>query len=63
VIANYLAWLNDFARARMSGSGSAVFAAFEKEAEARAVIARLQAGMRGFVARGLDRHPLRDLVE
>jgi 4-diphosphocytidyl-2-C-methyl-D-erythritol kinase len=63
VIANYLAWLNDFARARMSGSGSAVFAAFEKEAEARAVIARLQVGMRGFVARGLDRHPLRDLVE
>jgi 4-diphosphocytidyl-2-C-methyl-D-erythritol kinase len=44
--------------ARMTGSGSAVFASFASaDAAQRAVDAR-PGGMRGFVARPLDRHPL-----
>lgn len=59
-VAKHLAWLRDFGDARMSGSGASVFAEFATEAEARAVVARIPEGMRGFAVRGLDRHPLVD---
>jgi len=35
-----------------------VFAEFGSEAEARAVVARIPEGMRGWAVRGLDRNPL-----
>jgi 4-diphosphocytidyl-2-C-methyl-D-erythritol kinase len=57
-VAMHLAWLRNFGDARMSGSGSSVFAEFASEAEAQAVVARIPEGMRGFAVRGLDRHPL-----
>jgi 4-diphosphocytidyl-2-C-methyl-D-erythritol kinase len=57
-VAQHLAWLRQFGTARMSGSGACVFAEFGSEAAARAVLDRLPQTMRGFVARGLDRHPL-----
>ena len=44
--------------ARMTGSGSCVFAPFATEAEARAAIASRPHAMQGFVARTLARHPL-----
>lgn len=59
-VAAHLDWLSQHGDARMTGSGACVFAEFGTQAEARAVEARLPGGMRGFVARGLDRHPLRD---
>jgi 4-diphosphocytidyl-2-C-methyl-D-erythritol kinase len=62
-VARYLEWLRQFAQATMTGSGACVFAAFDTESGARAVLARLPDGMRGFVARGLERHPLRDLAQ
>jgi 4-diphosphocytidyl-2-C-methyl-D-erythritol kinase len=46
------------AGARMTGSGACAFAAFAKEVEARAALAALPRGLRGFVARTLTRHPL-----
>ncbi len=46
--------------ARMTGSGACVFAEFASEADALAVRSKLPETMRGFVARGLDRHPLYD---
>ena len=58
-VAAHLDWLSKYGDARMTGSGACVFAEFSSQAEASAVEARLQHGMRGFVARGLDRHPLR----
>jgi 4-diphosphocytidyl-2-C-methyl-D-erythritol kinase len=61
-VAQHLEWLRQFARAMMTGSGACVFAAFDSENAARAVLARLPDGMQGFVARGLERHPLRDLA-
>ena len=58
-VAAHLAWLRKHCpQARMTGSGACVFAEFETEAEARALHAALPAGMQGFVARGLERHPL-----
>lgn len=57
-IARHLEWLRLRAPARMTGSGACCFAEFAEEATARAALAALPAGMRGFVARGLDSHPL-----
>ena len=59
-VAAHLEWLSQHGDARMTGSGACVFAEFGTEAEARDVEARLPGGMRGFVSRGLDQHPLRD---
>lgn len=61
VVAEYLAWLGRYGRAVMTGSGSCVFAEFSKERDAKRAFDELPDGMRGFVARGLDHHPLRDL--
>ena len=58
IVAAHLTWLKEFGDARMSGSGSCVFAEFPAESQARSVLARKPQGMRGFVASGLPRHPL-----
>jgi 4-diphosphocytidyl-2-C-methyl-D-erythritol kinase len=57
-VADHLGWLRRFGKAAMTGSGACVFSAFDTEAEARAVLERLPEHMSGFVARGLERHPL-----
>ena len=58
-VAAGLQWLRKHRpQARMTGSGACLFAEFETEAEARALHAALPAGMRGFVTRGLERHPI-----
>jgi 4-diphosphocytidyl-2-C-methyl-D-erythritol kinase len=44
--------------ARMTGSGACVFAAFAREADARDAFATLVLEHNGFVARGLDCHPM-----
>lgn len=57
-----LEWLGRFAQARMTGTGASVFAAFDEEATARAVLEQLPdapagerlAGLKGFVARGIS---------
>jgi len=61
-VAEYLAWLAKFAPALMTGSGACVFAEFTTEVEAQAVLQQLPSNMRGFVARGLQQHPLKDFV-
>jgi len=57
-VARHLEWLHRYGDARMTGSGACVFCAFASEEQARRVLGELPADMRGFVARGLDRHPL-----
>jgi len=60
-IAAHLRWLRERRpQARMTGSGACVFAEFATEAQARAVLGELPATMKGFVAQGLQSHPLRD---
>lgn len=62
-VAEYLNWLGQHGKARMTGSGACVFAEFNSEDEASQVLARKPAGWQGFAARGLDRHPLRDYAD
>jgi 4-diphosphocytidyl-2-C-methyl-D-erythritol kinase len=57
-VAEALDWVGQFAPARLTGSGSCVFAAMPDEASARDVLAQLPARWRGFVVRGLNRSPL-----
>ena len=45
-------------QARLTGTGSCVFAGFDDARDARAVLARLPENMSGFVARGLNASPL-----
>lgn len=59
-VARHLAWLAQFGEARMTGSGACVFASFGTEGVARNVLRQLPETMQGFVAQGLDRHPLYD---
>jgi 4-diphosphocytidyl-2-C-methyl-D-erythritol kinase len=64
-IAEHLAWLKQRSpRAafspRMTGSGACVFAEFSRQEDAVALHGRLPPAMQGFVAQGLELHPLHD---
>ena len=60
-IAEHLAWLKKHSpQARMTGSGACVFAEFSRQEEAVALHRQLPPAMRGFVAQGLELHPLHD---
>ncbi|MEO7743761.1 MAG: 4-(cytidine 5'-diphospho)-2-C-methyl-D-erythritol kinase [Usitatibacter sp.] len=54
-----LEWLRQHGKARMTGSGSCVFAGFDTREAAQQVLDQLTAPMTGFVAKGLTYHPLR----
>lgn len=66
VVAEHLTWLQGKLRgngqAWVTGAGACVYAAFPTESAARRVWEQAPTGMRGFVARGLERHPLHDLT-
>ncbi|RPJ48621.1 MAG: 4-(cytidine 5'-diphospho)-2-C-methyl-D-erythritol kinase [Betaproteobacteria bacterium] len=62
-VARHLAWLKSVGAAQMTGSGACLFAAFADEAGARQALASCPSDMRGFVARGLDMHPLYGLAD
>lgn len=53
-----LRWLIEYAPSRMTGTGACVFAEFEHEHEARALLARMPTWLQGFVARGENLSPL-----
>lgn len=57
-IAESIAWLNQFAPARMTGSGSCVFARFASQDETNRVIFRLPDFWHGFAASAMNQHPL-----
>jgi 4-diphosphocytidyl-2-C-methyl-D-erythritol kinase len=59
-VARHLEWLAQYGEARMTGSGACVFASFSTEEAARDVLHQLPETMQGFVAQGLDKHPLYD---
>lgn len=61
-VAESLEWLSQCGDARMSGSGACLFAPFDTEGQARQVAASAPSGWKVWVARGLDRHPLKDWV-
>jgi 4-diphosphocytidyl-2-C-methyl-D-erythritol kinase len=57
-VARALAWLGGHGPARMTGSGACVYLPCADESTAKAVFAQRPAEFEGFVARGLDRHPV-----
>lgn len=60
-IAECLAWLRKHSpQARMTGSGACVFAEFSRQRDAVALHGQMPPAMRGFVAQGLELHPLHD---
>lgn len=61
-VAQVLEWFKPIAPARMTGSGSSVFAAFRSIAEAKAAQVKLPAGWVSAVATSLDTHPLFDFA-
>lgn len=65
-VAKCLEWLKQLKNitiAAMSGSGACVFAEFETESAAREAFSQIPGDMEGFVARGLDYHPMRNYVK
>jgi 4-diphosphocytidyl-2-C-methyl-D-erythritol kinase len=57
-VAEALDWLGRHAPARLTGTGSCVFAEFARAEEAERIAARVPDAWRAFVARGLDQSPL-----
>jgi 4-diphosphocytidyl-2-C-methyl-D-erythritol kinase len=57
-VAQVLEWFSHLAPARMTGSGSSVFAAFRSKAEAEMAQAKLPASWKSAVTESLDSHPL-----
>ncbi|RKZ45121.1 MAG: 4-(cytidine 5'-diphospho)-2-C-methyl-D-erythritol kinase [Gammaproteobacteria bacterium] len=57
-VAEALDWLGQFAVARMTGTGSCIFAGFDKQQQAESVYEKLPQGWEGFVVKGLNNSPL-----
>jgi 4-diphosphocytidyl-2-C-methyl-D-erythritol kinase len=57
-VAEALDWLGGHAPARLTGTGSCVFAKFSRAADAERIAARVPDSWRAWVARGLDSSPL-----
>lgn len=53
-----LNWLNQYGTSRMTGTGASVFAAFDSEATAQAVLEKIPNELSGFVAKGVNISPL-----
>lgn len=49
-----LNWLGQYGPARMTGTGAAIFARFDDESSARAVLDALPANQQGFIAQGIN---------
>lgn len=57
-VEQHLAWLLEYAPARLTGTGACVFAEFDTEAAVRHVLSQYPTWMHGFVARGVNVSPL-----
>ncbi|MET0072348.1 MAG: 4-(cytidine 5'-diphospho)-2-C-methyl-D-erythritol kinase [Candidatus Thiodiazotropha sp.] len=62
-VAQALDWLNQYADARLTGTGACVFAAFADRQSALDLLAKKPASLDGFVARGVNRSPLKELLQ
>jgi len=62
-VADALDCLDQFAVARMTGTGACIFAGFDKQQQAESVYEKLPQGWEGFVAKGLNNSPLQIRLE
>lgn len=60
-VAQALDWLAEFGESRLSGSGGAVFLPVDADF-AEAIVAKCPTGMRAWIARGVNRSPLHDVL-
>ena len=58
-VGHALDWAGRFGRARLSGSGASVFLSFEQQEAAEQVRTQVPTAWRAFVAKGLNRSPLK----
>ena len=63
VVGQFLDWLKRFGRARLTGTGACVFAAFSDRTGAQRALDQLPADWVGFVARGCNRSPLMQMLD
>lgn len=62
-VADALDWLGSYADARLTGTGACIFAVFQSQSEAEALLNKAPAGLTGFVARGLNQSPVKELLK
>jgi len=66
-IAQAIEWLEQFGKARMTGSGACVFCGFERERQADEVLEALRGhnapGWKAWKAKAIERHPLSHLMQ
>jgi 4-diphosphocytidyl-2-C-methyl-D-erythritol kinase len=62
-VASTLEWLRQYGQARMSGSGASVFVSVDSLAKAKTIFAKKPANIQGFIAKGLNKHPLYGLAK
>jgi len=56
-------WLSQFTPARLTGTGSCIFASFDKKEQAQQVLSDLPKQWEGFVAKGVNKSPLLSSLE
>ncbi len=59
-VARLLDALNRLGPAQMTGSGACCFVPFERESDAQIALRQIPMDCKGFIARGINHHPLRD---
>lgn len=57
-VAQALDWLGQFGQSRLTGSGGCVFLAVADESTGKKILEQVKPPLTGFVARGVNRHPL-----
>ena len=62
-VAKAFSWLLEYAPSRMTGTGACLFAEFEDERSARAVLATMPEWLQGFVARSVNLSPLHTALQ
>ena len=62
-VAQALDWLSAYSKARLTGSGSCIFAKFPNKTVAKQVLNELPSRWNGFVAKGLNKSPLQTSLE
>ncbi|WP_438865320.1 4-(cytidine 5'-diphospho)-2-C-methyl-D-erythritol kinase [Neptunicella sp.] len=62
LVAKAFNWLIEYAPSRMTGTGACVFAMFDDEISANRCLQQLPAEFSGFVAKGVNRSPLHELL-
>jgi 4-diphosphocytidyl-2-C-methyl-D-erythritol kinase len=60
-VREHLQWLAAHGGGRLTGSGACVFARYADRASAEGALRQLPRAMKGFVAQGLEEHPLRGM--